>query len=122
LQSGPPHSRHLRALGIAGIADGTLLVVLQGARGLLEQSDGAERDGKPHQRHDRGFRPRNVSHLYSWHGHLSRMAASATSRKSSAPDSGLDCTKIDTTCTICSGVAVLGWQNLRLSGRTRLTN
>src|SRR5262249_14219061 len=60
--------------------------------------------------------------LYSWHGHFWRMAASATRRKSCAPASGFASTKLAMTCSICSGVVALGWQNLRLSGSTRLTN
>src|SRR5438094_2867642 len=59
---------------------------------------------------------------YSWHGHFWRMAASATNRKSCAPASGFASMKLSITCSICSGVAALGWQNLRLSGSTRLTN
>src|SRR5262249_31719905 len=59
--------------------------------------------------------------IYSWHGHLLRMAASAINRKSCAAASGLAATKLPIACTISRGALPEGWQNLRLSGSTRLT-
>jgi hypothetical protein len=47
------HRRHLRAVGIAVVASGAVLVVLFGARRLLKKSNGAAPDGRADPRHHR---------------------------------------------------------------------
>ena len=50
---GAAHRRHLRAVGIAVVASGAVLVVLFGARRLLKKSNGAAPDGRADPRHHR---------------------------------------------------------------------